>query len=146
MIGMSFVLLRWLLVGFWMGAGYHKDHVIIRNLEFSAPCLYEQTSIKSQSCVVGKAWWTHPHTRRETYPSSMGTEAPMLRILPDLALCVCSSGHTNMRACVLHCFSCVRLFATLWTVAMPFSRASSLDRDQTCIAYVSCIGRWVLYH
>ena len=31
-------------------------------------------------------------------------------------------------------------------VAMPSSRASSQPRDQTCISYVSCIGRWVLYH
>ena len=31
-------------------------------------------------------------------------------------------------------------------VAMPFSRASSQTRDQTCVSYVSCIGRWVLYH
>ena len=28
-------------------------------------------------------------------------------------------------------------------VAMPFSRGSSLPRDQTS---VSCIGRWILYH
>ena len=31
-------------------------------------------------------------------------------------------------------------------VAMPFSRVSSQHRDPTCISYVSCIGRWVLYH
>ena len=31
-------------------------------------------------------------------------------------------------------------------VAMPSSRGSSLARDRTCISYVSCIGRWVLYH
>ena len=24
---------------------------------------------------------------------------------------------------------------------MPFSRASSLPRDRTCVSYVSCIGR-----
>ena len=60
------------------------------------------------------------------------------------------------RACMLSHFRCVRLFATLWTVArqallsmgfsrqgcQAFSRRSSLSRDQTC---VSCIGRWVLY-
>ena len=56
----------------------------------------------------------------------------------------------------------VRLFATPWTVArpgssvqgilqaqilewvaIPFSRGSSRPRDQT---WVSCIGRWNLYH
>ena len=31
-------------------------------------------------------------------------------------------------------------------VAMPSSRASSRPRDWTCVSYVSCIGRWVLYH
>ena len=62
--------------------------------------------------------------------------------------------------------SCVQLCATPWTVAhqaplsvhgilqarilewvaMPSSRGPSRPRDQTCISYVSCIGRWVLYH
>ena len=31
-------------------------------------------------------------------------------------------------------------------VVMPSSRGSSWPMDQTCISYVSCIGRWVLYH
>ena len=31
-------------------------------------------------------------------------------------------------------------------VAMPSSRGSSQLRDQTYVSYVSCIGRWVLYH
>ena len=31
-------------------------------------------------------------------------------------------------------------------VAISFSRESSWPRDQTCVSYVSCIGRWVLYH
>ena len=31
-------------------------------------------------------------------------------------------------------------------VAMPSSRRSSQPRDQTHISYVSCIGRWILYH
>ena len=30
-------------------------------------------------------------------------------------------------------------------VSMPFFRGSSPSRDQTCISYVSCIGRWALY-
>ena len=61
--------------------------------------------------------------------------------------------------------SCVRLFVTAWTVArqaplstgifqarilewvtMPSSRRSSQPRDQTCIFYVSSIGRQILYH
>ena len=31
-------------------------------------------------------------------------------------------------------------------VALPSSRRSSWPRDQTCISYISYIGRWVLYH
>ena len=31
-------------------------------------------------------------------------------------------------------------------VAMPSSRGSSRPRDWTHVSYVSCIGRWVLYH
>ena len=57
------------------------------------------------------------------------------------------------------------LFVTLWTVAyqaswsmgilqarilewiaIPSSRGSSQPRDWTCVSYVSCIGRQVLYH
>ena len=30
-------------------------------------------------------------------------------------------------------------------VAISYSRGSSWSRDQTCVSYVSCIGRWVLY-
>ena len=31
-------------------------------------------------------------------------------------------------------------------VAMSFSRGSSLSSDRTCVFYVSCVGKWVLYH
>ena len=70
---------------------------------------------------------------------------------------------TNL--CVLSCFSHIWFFVTLWTVAcqallsmgilqakilewiaMPSSRGSSWPRDLTHGSYVSCIGRWVLYH
>lgn len=37
MIGMSYVLMRWLLVGSWMGVGYQKDHTIIRSWEILGP-------------------------------------------------------------------------------------------------------------
>ena len=61
-------------------------------------------------------------------------------------------------------FSCVQLFATLWTIAqaplsMGFSKArilewvaisssrgSSPPRDQTRVSSISCTGKWVLYH
>ena len=31
-------------------------------------------------------------------------------------------------------------------IAISYSRGSSQPRDQTCVSYVSCIGRCVLYH
>ena len=31
-------------------------------------------------------------------------------------------------------------------VAMPFSKGSSQPRDQTCVSYIPCIGRCILYH
>ena len=31
-------------------------------------------------------------------------------------------------------------------VPMPSSRGSSWPRDRTCFSYVSCVGRWILYH
>ena len=31
-------------------------------------------------------------------------------------------------------------------VAISYSRASSWYRDWTCVSFISCIGRWVLYH
>ena len=30
-------------------------------------------------------------------------------------------------------------------VAMPSSRGSSRPKDQTCVSYISCIGRWVFF-
>ena len=31
-------------------------------------------------------------------------------------------------------------------ITMPSSRGSSQPRDQTCVSYISCIGRQLLYH
>ena len=67
-------------------------------------------------------------------------------------------------AFVLSQFSHVQLSVTLWTVAhqvplsMGFSRqvlewvailssrGTSQPRDQTCVSYISCIDRGILYH
>ena len=65
--------------------------------------------------------------------------------------------------CMLHRFSCVWFFVTLWTIAlqapmsmdivqarilewvtMPLSRWSSPAGDRTRVSYASCMGRWVL--
>ena len=31
-------------------------------------------------------------------------------------------------------------------VAISYSRGSSQPRDQSCVSYISCIGRWNVYH
>ena len=77
-------------------------------------------------------------------------------------------GSVNNCVCVLCCAKSIQLCQTLcdpmdcslphspvhgvpqaiiqeW-IAMLFSRGSSRPRDRNCISYVSCIGRWVLYH
>ena len=62
---------------------------------------------------------------------------------------------TDMRVCVLSCFSGVWLFETLWTVSSqsPLSTGvlqarilewSSQPRDRACMSSVSCVVRWAL--
>ena len=70
----------------------------------------------------------------------------------------------HVRACMLNYFHCVRLCVTLQTYparllcpwdspgknigvsAISSSRGFSRLRNWTCVSYISCIGRWVLYH
>ena len=83
---------------------------------------------------------------------------------PHFPLELCWGCRKCPHACVrLSRFGGGRLFVTPWTVAhqapvsmkfskqeywsgLPSSRGSSLPRDWTCVSYVSCIGRQVLYH
>ena len=119
------------------------------------------------SLMIWKWQWkqtlTHSgrHIGRENSFQTYRLNCPDFRLnahlFPPSTGCVC--------ACMLSRFSHVWLFATLWTVAlqvslsmgilqgrilewvaMPSSRASSRPRDWTWVSFVSCIGRWVLYH
>ena len=104
------------------------------------------------SCLRG-AWWA-------TW--SMGSQ----RVGRDWATNTTTTINFIITACccVLSHFSCVWLCNSMdcsppgssipdilqarileW-VAMASSRGSSSPRDQTHVSYVSCIGRWVLYH
>ena len=106
----------------------------------------------------------------EGQPPALGVQLQLCNQLPEG--CLLLAGHTDesvglglVRVCVLRCLTCVQLYVNPWTVArqaplsmgilqarilewvaMPSSRGSSPPRDGTRISYVSCIGRWVLYH
>ena len=94
---MSFVLMRWLLVASWMGAGHQKDHAMNRSLEISAPISHlspekreSQNGINVRSCLCGVVFINTPIIQGsesvwvgETSmcqeggtPSFSGTEAP----------------------------------------------------------------------
>ena len=68
------------------------------------------------------------HTRAKSFQSYPTLCDPM-----DCSLPV-SSVHGILQARILE-----------W-VAMTSFRESFQPRDQTCISYISCIGRWVPYH
>ena len=72
-------------------------------------------------------------------------------------VCVCACVHVCARSCLtlpdpMNCsppgFSVHGVFQAriLEWVAISSSRGSSKPRDQTCISFISCVGRWILYH
>ena len=83
-----------------------------------------------------------------------------------VCVCVCVCGHNLTCHCevymLLSCFSCVQLFVTPWTLAcqaplsMGFFRQEywnglhfllqEIFPTQRYIYYISCVGRWFLYH
>ena len=63
--------------------------------------------------------------------------------LPQLCLTLCNRMNCSRPGSSVHGIFQARLLE--W-VAMPFSRGSFQPWDQTCISYVSCISRCVLYH
>ena len=89
------------------GAGDWKVQASIRSLEFPTPPpilqrgkglemelisdhAYVRSRHRISTLILGlrelPGWQTHPHREADT-PSSLGTEAPVLRTLADLALC-----------------------------------------------------------
>ena len=61
----------------------------------------------------------------------------------QLCLTLCNPTDCSPPGCSVHGISQARI---LERVAISSSRGSSRPRDQTPNFYVSCIGRWVLYH
>ena len=69
-------------------------------------------------------------------------------LLPNRCVCVCVCVHAQspLTLCYpssVHGISQVRI---LEQVAISYSRGSSWSRDQTCLSYISCIGRQILFH
>ena len=77
--------------------------------------------------------------RRETYATYACVGAKLLQLRPTLCYPM---------ECSLPGSSVVGILQAriLEWVAMPSSRGSAWPRDQTPISYISCMGRWVLYH
>ena len=74
-----------------------------------------------------------------------------------LTALISGGGGKSLQSCLLLCYpmdSSLPGFSVpgilqagiLEWVAISSSRGSSWPRDQTHVSYVSCIGRWVLYH
>ena len=97
-----------------MGTGNQKD--TIRSLEFADLCPISRegrgagNGVNSQSCLcdeasikIPKVWGLESfqvseniHSGSVVHPSSTGSEAPALGTLPDLALCISSSGCSSV--------------------------------------------------
>ena len=58
-------------------------------------------------------------------------------------LTLCNPTDCNQPGSSVHGIPQTRIWE--W-VATPFSRGSSPPKDGTCVSYVSCIERWILYH
>ena len=70
-----------------------------------------------------------------------------------VCVCVCSVAQSGPILCnPMDCsppgFSVHGIFQAriLEWIAISFSRGSSWPRDQTCVSYISCIGRQILHH
>ena len=76
---------------------------------------------------------------------------------PDVCVCVCVCVCVRARSCLtlpdpMNCSApgstvhgVVQARILEW-VAISSSRGSSKPRDQTRISFISCVGRWILYH
>lgn len=92
-IGPSFVLVRQLLKGSWMGASHQKDQAWLEawNFQLHSPssqegrragswankqsCLHDEASINALSQEVRRTfWWAHPCARGLEHPTSNGQD------------------------------------------------------------------------
>ena len=92
--------------------------------------------IKSDPSEQSGSWWKYFYdpASEAIHPCVPSLFSRVLLVWPHGLQLPGSSVHGILQARILE-----------W-VAMPFSRGSSWPGDQTCVSYISCIGRQVLYH
>ena len=96
--------------------------------------------------------WNHWQNEKKIWVGKIGELSPIFCFFK------------NCDACVVSHFSCVWLFAALWTVALQAPLSMRFSRQEywtglSCplpgdlpnpviepMSHVSCIGRWILYH
>ena len=90
--------------------------------------------------------WADTPPSASLSPRAGGSEVNLMRsyVLSRFSQCLtlCNPMDNSPPGSSVHGILQARILE--WVV-MPFSRASSPPRDQTCISSVSCIGRRLLY-
>ena len=61
-------------------------------------------------------------------------------------VCVCAYAQSPLTLCDPFSFRGISQVRILEHVAISYSRGSFWPRDWTCLSYISCIGRQILYH
>ena len=84
----------------------------------------------------------HDHPGFPSRSLSQGSTCVRAKLLQS-CLTLCDPIDSSPPGSSVHGILQVRI---LERVAMPSSRGSSQPRDRTCMSYVSCLGRRVLYH
>ena len=110
------------------------------NLDFQPPTIYPpRCPTSNQSQNVPK--WAFHVLKNDT-------------LCVCVCVCVCVFSHSVVSDSLWPIDCSPPGFSTHWVfqarilewVALFFSRRSSQPNDQTCVSYVSCIGRQILYH
>ena len=130
--------------------GNHKTHVCTRWLQLNFHASNPQDVLLLNAQICSSKSTSVPHPPPEMFIKISGLYLKFVCV----CVCVCAK---SLRSCPTLCnpVDCsppsssvhgVLQARTMEWVVISYSRVSSWPRDQDCISYVSCIGRWVLYH
>ena len=122
---------------------------------YSRPSLLDSVSCSPPVSSVHGIYWSGLPFPSPGYLPDLGIK-PASLTSPALAGRFFTTSATSEAPTPWNCMDCVAHQAPLsmefsrqeyWSgLPCPFSRGTSWPRDQTCISYISCIGRWVLYY